>query len=393
LLLEKEEFPRFHIGESLLPGTVPLLDRLGVGDAIRSAGFLEKHAAEFVTGDGDLYRRYPFAEGVVDGYPHAFEVDRAEFDSLLLENARNSGVVVRQGVCAEDVDFDDPGSVRPAARDSSGAAIRFTARFLIDASGQTSFLARRMRTRRMDPSLKHVAVFSHYEGAQRAAGKAEGDITIVLVPGGWWWVIPLSGGRTSVGLVGPTTMLGGRKPDETFFLERLSETPYLAQRFSDATRAAPVRAASDYSYTNDRYAGDRWLLVGDAAGFVDPVFSTGVHLGLEGAFRAADCLDRALSRDRLGASSFRAYERWLGNALRVYADFVRGFYRPEFAEVMMYPSDRLQLRQAVTSVLSGYAVGYPAVTWRVAIFKAITRLNRKHRLTPRIRGRREAVSF
>jgi flavin-dependent dehydrogenase len=245
----------------------------------------------------------------------------------------------------------------------------------------------------MDPGLKHFAVFSHYEGARRATGEAEGDITIVLVPGGWWWVIPLAGGRTSVGLVGPAALLGGQKPNAAFFEHQIEKTPYLADRFAGAARVAPVRTASDYSYVTERVVGDRWLLVGDAAGFIDPVFSTGVHLGLSGAFRAADCLESALARDRLGRSSFSRYERWLRRALRTYRDFVKGFYRPEFAEVMMHPSDRLELRQAVTSVLAGYGVGHFAVAWRIAIFRAITRLNRRYRLTPRLAGRRDAVAF
>jgi flavin-dependent dehydrogenase len=264
---------------------------------------------------------------------------------------------------------------------------------LIDASGQSSLVASRLRLRRMDAALKNFAVFSHFTGAGRGAGEREGDISVVLVPGGWWWVIPLAGDKTSVGLVAPAHLLAGRKPDEAFFAERIEATPYLRQRLCAARRIAPVRTASDYSYVCSRFAGDRWVLVGDAAGFIDPVFSTGVYLGISSALRAAAAVDRALSKRRLRRGAFRGYERWLGRAFTVYRGFVQGFYTPEFVEVLMHPSDRLQLRQAVTSLLAGYGVDHFDVTWRIWIFRAITRLNRRLELTPRLAGRREATAL
>jgi flavin-dependent dehydrogenase len=393
LVVEKERFPRFHIGESLLPASIPLLHDFGVKEKLEAAGFLRKYAAEFVTADGALTRRYPFAEGVVDGFPHAYEVDRAEFDAILIDHARELGADVRHGLRVTEVDFDDRDVVRVGVRDDRGNATTFSTRMVLDASGQNAFLASRFRLRRMDRKLQHFAVFSHFEAASRASGEREGDITIVLVPGGWWWVIPLAGGKTSVGLVGPSRLLGGEKPDEDFLTKKLAATPYLERRFSGAQRVAPVRTVSDYSYVCRRFTGDRWVLVGDAAAFIDPVFSTGVHLGLSGAFRAAAAAERNIAAGTFSARRFRGYERWLKRALRSYRRFVAGFYLPEFAEVMMHPSDRLLLRQAVTSLLGGYGVGHFGVTWRIAIFRTITRLNRRWSLTPRLPGRRDATAF
>jgi flavin-dependent dehydrogenase len=388
-LVEKEQFPRFHIGESLLPFAMPLFEQLGVAEQLADR-FLIKHGAEFVTGDGALVRRYPFAEGVVPGPGYAYEVDRAEFDQLLLDNAAAHGVSVEQGSRVTDFKINPAEGVEVSVRDGAGQVHRETARVIVDATGQRALLAGHFELRRMDPDLKNFAVFSHYEGAARASGEREGDITIVVVPEGWWWVIPLKGDRTSLGLVAPGRHLQGKKPDEQYFLEKVAAVPYLAERFQGARRVAKVRTISDYSYVSRQFAGDRWLLVGDAAAFIDPVFSTGVYLGMLGAFRAAETLDRALSRQRYSRREFAGYERWLRHVVERYKGFVSGFYRPEFVEAMMNPTDRLQLRQAVTSLLAGRATGSFAVTWRIWVFQAITRINRTYPLIPRLPGRREA---
>ncbi len=391
LLLEKERFPRFHIGESLLPCVLPLFEKLGVAHDIEQAGFLRKNAAEFVTADGSLTRRYRFSEGVVSDDGYAYEVDRATFDSILLKNAERHGVRVRHAQTVTRFAVDTRHGVRVRYKDEKGTEYTDSGQVLIDASGQNSFVARYFGLRVMDPELKNFAVYSHYEGAARSSGDAEGDISIVLIPEGWWWVIPLANGITSVGRVAPARSLGGRKVDEAYLDEAIQSTPYLAQRLSGAKRVAPVRTASDYSYVSRQFTGERWLLVGDAAAFIDPVFSTGVYLGMIGAFRAAEAVEAALEKNHFKRSAFSAYDRWLHRGITTYRNFVKGFYAPEFVEVMMHPSDKLQLRQAVTSLLAGHGVDSFDVTWRIWIFRAITRVNRRFALTPRLPGRREAA--
>ncbi|HWA73730.1 MAG TPA: NAD(P)/FAD-dependent oxidoreductase [Polyangiaceae bacterium] len=389
LVLEKEQFPRFHIGESLLPCAMPLFEQLGVLPELEQR-FLPKHAAEFVTADGSITRRYTFAHGRVQGPRSAFEVDRAEFDALLLENARRNGAEVRQGVKVHDFSLSDAGA-SVSAKAEDGSVQTFETELLVDASGQQSLLAGRLGLRKMDPQLRNFSVFSHFEGASRGVGDCEGDISIVLVPGGWWWVIPLRGDRTSVGLVAPSRTLHGRKPDEAYLLESIENTPYLRERLRGARRVTEVRAVSDWSYSSERLAGDRWLLVGDAAAFIDPVFSTGVYLGLASAFRAAGPLEHALRTRTFRRSEFVAYERTTLRAVAGYRDFVRGFYHPAFVEVLLHPSDWMGLRGAITSLLAGFGMERFEVSWRVALFQLLARVNRHVELVPRLPERRAAL--
>ncbi len=390
VLLEKEHFPRFHIGESLLPCSMPLFEQLGVMPALVAHGFLPKYAAEFVTADGRLTRRYAFADGLIPGAPSAFEVDRAELDHLLLKNAAQLGVEVREGTAVTRFDITREGA-EVSVRDDAGTEAQLSAQLLIDASGQTSFVAGKLGMREMDAGLKNFAVFSHFEGAERHEGKREGDISVVLVPGGWWWVIPLAGGRTSVGQVGPASMLRGRKPDEAYFHEQIAATPYLAKRLGNATRVAAVRTISDYSYVSKKLAGDRLVLVGDAGAFIDPVFSTGVYLGMVGAFRAAEAVDAALTVGRFSRREFVAYEAWVFKQVDAYKKFVKGFYKPEFVELLMAPSEFLDLRAAITSLLAGFGVDRPEVNARVLVFLGLAKLNKRFPLVPRLSGRRDAL--
>lgn len=366
---------------------MPMFEELGVAEAL-AARFLPKHGAEFVTADGTLSRRYAFADGLLPGPGSAYQVERAEFDELMLQNAARLGAEVRQGCEARAFDIGEDGVVRVTTRSDDGAEDQVEGRVLIDATGQRSWLASRKGQKVMDPRLKNFAVFSHYEGAERATDARAGDITIVLVDEGWWWVIPLRDGKTSVGLVAPSRVLRGRKPDQSYFEERIANTPYLQRRLAAARRIAPVRTASDYSYVTTRASGDHFVLVGDAAAFIDPVFSTGVHLGMASAFRAADAVDEALTKQRFDQAVFADYERYVARSVSAYREFVRGFYNPEFAEVMMHPSDKFQLRQAVTSLLAGHGLEKWALSWRIALFRAITLANRRLPLTPRLASRR-----
>jgi flavin-dependent dehydrogenase len=211
------------------------------------------------------------------------------------------------------------------------------------------------------------------------------------VRGGWWWVIPLADGRTSVGQVGPSSMLQGRKPDEAYFHERIAQTPYLAKRLGKATRVGPVRTISGYSYVSKRLAGDRFVMVGDAGAFLDPVFSTGVYLGMVGAFKAAEAVDAALTTRRFSRREFVAYEAWLLRQVEAYKKFVKGFYKPEFVELLMTPSEFLDLRAAITSLLAGFGVDRPEINARVLVFLGLAKLNKRFSIVPRIRSRRELV--
>jgi flavin-dependent dehydrogenase len=248
--------------------------------------------------------------------------------------------------------------VEVMVRDARGVEVTARAQVLVDASGQSGLVASRLGLRQMEPELRNFAVFSHFEGAWRASGPEEGDIGVVLVPGGWWWVIPLRGDRTSVGFVGPARSLAGKKPDEAF----LSEGRALA--------------------------GDRFVLVGDAGAFIDPVFSTGVHLALTGALRAATAVDSALRTGRFERAAFLDFERGMMRLVATYTELVKGFYRPEFGELLLHPGDRFGLRRAVTSLLAGHGADRFDIAWRIALFHQIVRVNKHLSLTPRLAERR-----
>ncbi len=389
-LFEKERFPRFHIGESLLPCSIPLFAELGVLQKLEDGRFLKKFAAEFVSADGSLRQRYPFAEGMLEGFPSAFEVDRAEFDHLLLEHAEQQGAAVEEECQVLRFSTDLERGVEVVVRDGHGNERRETAELLVDASGQSALLPSRLGLRQMEPGLRNVAVFSHFEGAARKAGEEEGDISVVLVNEGWWWVIPLRGNRTSVGLVGRAKTLGA-KPDEAFLSERIAACPYLKERLASATRVAPVRTISDWSYKSRALVGDRWLLVGDAGAFIDPVFSTGVQLGMTAAFDAARVIDRALRERRFERARFMPYERRVRRLVSTYTSFVKGFYTPEFAELLLHPSTTFSLRAAITSVLAGHGKKTLGLSLRVALFYLLVWLNRYLPITPRLPDRRAAL--
>lgn len=390
VVFEKERFPRFHIGESLLPCSMPMFRELGVLPKLSDGRFLPKYAAEFVTADGSQKQRYAFADGLVPGTPSAFEVDRAELDQVLLEHAAEQGARVEQESTVVRFDCSLDKGVDVVVRAADGTETMHHAEVLVDASGQSALLPSRLGLREMEPALRNFAVFSHFEGAARASGEREGDISVVLVNEGWWWVIPLRGDRTSVGLVGPAKGLKGTKPDEAFLAAKMAETPYLAERFAGARRVAPVRTLSDWSYKSRALAGDRWLLVGDSGAFIDPVFSTGVYLGMTGAFEAARAIDKALRTRRFERAAFDGYERGMRTLVGTYTDFVKGFYTPEFAELLLHPSDALGLRRAVTSVLAGHATKSFGIGVRVALFHLLVRANRRLPLVPRMADRRAA---
>jgi flavin-dependent dehydrogenase len=367
-----------------------LFEELGVMPAIERADFLPKHAAEFVTADGAHKRRYAFADGLIPGAPSAFVVDRSELDRVLLEHARAQGARVEEACRVVKTRTDLPDRVEVTVRSGDGSERTERACVLVDASGQSALLASRLGLKMPDPELRNVALFSHYRGAARGNGREEGDISIVLVPGGWFWVIPLRRDRTSLGFVGPASTFAGRKPDEELLVEAIARTPYLRERFRAATRVEKVRTVSDWSYRSRSLVGDRWLLVGDAGAFIDPVFSTGVHLGLTSGLAAAEAIDGALRDEPSRRPRFAAYQSTMRRLFSTYSKFVRGFYRPEFCELLLHPSDRFELRRAVISLLAGHGAGRFSIAWRVALFHRLARANRHLALAPRVAGRRQA---
>ncbi len=357
LVFERERFPRFHVGESLLPWNVPLFERLGVLEALRASGAQVKRGARFVHRGTQRRRAVRFADGLDRDHPSAFQVKRADFDQLLLDHARRSGAVVFEAARVEEVAFDDRGratGVRVRLAGEAGTR-DVAAKAVVDATGRDALLARRAGARVKDPLLDRAAAFAHFDRMRREPGEAGGDIAIVTTPDGWWWAIPFGDGTASVGIVMPSARWAARNGSvEARYQEAIAETPEVGELLAGATRTTEVHAIADYSYRARNIAGDGYCLVGDAAGFLDPVFSTGVLLAMRSAELAALAIVAALrDKGRVDARDFAGYARVYRGAVDRYLRFVHGFYRPHFLETFYTPAPLAQIEQAVTTTLAG----------------------------------------
>lgn len=376
LLLEKERFPRFQIGESLLPYNNDVFDRLGVREQLASSSFVPKYGATFLTGDGEVGYSFRFGRTLPEKYAQSFQVRRDEFDELLLRNAQTAGVDVREQFAVSRVDLDDPHQARVTATDSAGQQHDFRSRFLIDASGHNAFLASRLGLKSDSPTLKKISFFGHYEGvAPDLEGPEAGNTMIVVLKNGWFWMIPVSDEIMSVGLVTDRDdfLKSGLTPEE--MLERtIHSTPYVARRLASAKRRGVVRARKDFSYSVDQLTGSNFAMIGDAAGFIDPIFSTGVFMAMKSAEIVADGLSERLRGG--DAASFARYERRFRSAYSKYLRFVSNFYKREFVEVFLQPSDRFGLFPVIIGVLAGSVFEGRRDTFKLALFFGLVRLQK-----------------
>lgn len=388
LVLERERFPRFHIGESLLPASNAILRELGVEKRIREAGFVVKRGASFWTEDGETESYIDFALSREVNEPRTYQVPRDRFDQILLENALEAGAEVLEGCRAESFEIDDE-RVRVDYTDPDGTQHRVVARVLIDASGQTGFLAKRLRLRRKDELLESVAVHSQFEGVKQLEGERSGDIRIISMRDmSWVWLIPLSSTVTSVGVVVPREDLAARDSAPGGLLEgTLSSVPSLAEIFAGARRIAAVRRDADFSYAPVRYAGDRWLLAGDAGSFLDPVFSTGVLLALKSGHEAAEAVARSFRTGDLSERGFAPYDELQRSTYRFFRRMVAAFYDPAFRDVMFRPSNRLGILEAMVSTLAGNSRPRLATRLRIALLFGIVALHRRFGTSERIHAR------
>jgi len=386
ILLEKERFPRFHIGESLLPFNMDLFRRLGIQD--RLAGhFVEKRGAVVASSDAQVSRYILFSEGLEPGYPGAYQVRRAEFDAILLANAAARGADVREGAAVIEASASHREGCQVVFRDGARGSRRVRGRFLLDASGQDAFIASRRGLRRASRRLRKVSLFAHYEGVGRPYSHHEGDLVIIVLRDGWFWMIPLGGSLTSFGLVTDADRLksSGLRPEE-FLQEAARCCPAVRRCLATARRVSAVRTARDFSYRCADVAGDGYLLLGDAAAFIDPVFSTGVWLAMSSAETAADLLHAALGRPGapadLSPRVFRPYRRRVTRSLRRYTGLVERFYRPGFMDVFLNPTERFGLKGAVITLLAGCSHPKLSLRLRLGLFYAVLRAQRHLNLVP-----------
>ncbi len=390
-LLERERFPRFQIGESLLPYNNDLFDRLGVTDQLMAGDFFPKYGAYFVTGDGAVGYSFRFDKRLSDPYRRSYQVKRAEFDHLLLKNAAKQGVDVCEETAVVDVDLSDPDRCGVGLRPASAAegrpeaySTRLEARFVIDASGHGAVVGNRVGAKSDIESLKKIAFFAHYRNVPRAPGRNAGNTVIVVLRNAWFWLIPVNAEVMSVGLVVDREhyLRCGLEPEE--LLNRtIAESTWVAERMKNAERITEIYARKDFSFRMKKMVGTNFALIGDAAGFIDPIFSTGVFMAMKSADIAASAIADKLRTGSMDA--LKKYERDMSQGLDTYLKFIEQFYRREFLEVFMQPSERFGLLNAIVGVLAGDIFQTRNNRLKLAVFFALVKLQKwRGLIAPRI---------
>ena len=371
LLLEKGRHPRFHIGESLLPMNLPILQRLGVLEQVRAIG-THKPGAEFPVDDVN-FNTFRFERAIDAQFGYAFQVKREEFDQLLFEHAKANGVDAREEVKVERIVFGDDGRPCEAiAKDAAGRELRVRMRYLVDASGRDTLVGAQLKLKKKNPLHQSAAIFSHFTGVARRDGEDAGNITVQRFEHGWMWLIPLRNDVMSIGAVCFPEYLKTRRGDnENFLMRTLESEPSAWNRMQGATRVAPVHVTGNYSYTCTKMTGPGWVMVGDAYAFVDPVFSSGVYLGMNSAEQAADVVDGALRDPARERVLQQAMEARLKRGLKHFQWFIYRFTTPVMRHLFNNPRNVWQVEQAVISMLAGDVFDNAKVLRRLRVFRAI----------------------
>jgi flavin-dependent dehydrogenase len=343
---------------------VQLFDRLGLRDRMEALG-MPKWGVEFVSPTHEHSAFVEFGEAWDKSMPYAWQVRRSDMDELLFRHAADKGALCFEGARVRDLQFDAGGADVQVAHDD-GSASRWRARFVVDASGRDTFIANKLRSKFKNPKHNSSALFGHFTGAQRLPGKMEGNITIFWFQHGWFWFIPLADGTTSIGAVcWPYYLKSRDKPLKEFFLDTIALVPRLAERLKDAQLVDDVvHATGNYSYDGTHCTGERYLLLGDAFAFIDPVFSSGVYLAMHSAFKGAEVVAACLDRPAAEAARARAgFEKDMRRGPREFSWFIFRVTNPTLREFFMYPQNPFRVKEALLSLLAGDIYGSTPI-WR-----------------------------
>ena len=353
VLLEKERFPRFHIGESLLPLNLPLFDRLGVTDEIRRIG-VYKPGAELVSDKHDAVATFRFADNPFLSVGYSYQVKRSEFDKVLLDNSRRLGADVMEGTRVTDVTLGSGDRVSVIAIGSDETSLHLSARFIVDASGRDTLLSGRLGLKRIDKRNNTAAIFGHFRNIPQRNDDKAGMITVHLFEHGWIWVIPLRDGITSVGVVGTQTLFKAKtgKPD-AIFARAVGSCPGLARDMANAEPLGPLVGCADYSYDSYSYVGERHILVGDAAAFIDPLFSSGVMMAMSSAAFGATVVDALLDNRQPRKQLVREYERKIQVSLASLSWLIYRINSPVLRDILMSSFDLFKTRHGLIKILAG----------------------------------------
>jgi flavin-dependent dehydrogenase len=353
-LFERERFPRFHIGESLIPETYWVLKRLGMLEKMQQSHFVKKHSVQFVSANGRLSAPFYFWDNRPHECSQTWQVVRSEFDHMMLKNAREHGVEVHEGVQVSDVVFEGEKAAGIWIREADGTTREVRAKVVVDASGQSGLLQRRFKLRVWDPTLNKGAIWTYWRGAYRDTGRDEGTTLVIQTTNrqGWFWYIPLHDDRVSVGVVAPFDYLfKDRTSHEQTYGEEVKQCAAVKERIANARRETGYFATRDYSYRATQVAGDGWVLVGDAFAFLDPLYSSGVLLALRSGEMAADAVVEGLKAGDVSAAQLGkwgpAFNRGVDRMRRLVCEFYDGFSFGRFVKANPH------LRGTLTDLLIG----------------------------------------
>jgi flavin-dependent dehydrogenase len=355
VIVDKERHPRFHIGESMLPMSTPLFERLGVREQVEKIGMI-KYGAEFVSPLERHTVTFDFSRACNADYPSTYQVRRSQLDEILFRNSGRMGAQTIEECRVTDVQFpkSNDEDVRISAQMVDGSKRTFKARFFVDASGRDTFLSKRFDMKQRNHEHCTAAIFGHFENAKRLPGKEEGNISIFWFDHGWFWFIPLLDGQTSVGAVCNAEYMKTRKGDtRQFFFDTIARCPALAERLAQAKLPGGVTSTGNYSYFSERMYGERWILVGDAWAFVDPVFSSGVLLGMNSAVWGVEAVDAFLRDPAKAPEALRTFEKTVRSGVRNFSWFIYRMTTPGIEDLFMHPSEKLNIQPAVISLLAG----------------------------------------
>jgi len=351
ILFEKEIFPRHHIGESLMTDTYWTFQRLGVLEKLRESPFVRKYSVQFANPAGKESRPFYFFEAVHHESAVTWQVTRAQFDHLLINHAADQGAVVHQGVLVKQVLFEGDRAVGVEVQMQDGTREKFFAKVVVDATGQMAMLSNKFRWRVRDPKLKKAVLYSYFKGAHREPD-LNGGATLVLRTeagsGGWFWYIPLEGDITSVGIVAnPDYLLKNRGQDLAKILdEEIEKCEPCRRRVAGGTRVDKIYSILDYSYRSKHNAGNGFIIIGDAYGFLDPIYSSGVLLALKMAELAADAIHDAFNHDDFSAARLGQYQTKLDRGIESMRKLVYAFYNDGFSFagfLRKYPEERVHI--------------------------------------------------
>lgn len=333
LVLEREKFPRYHIGESLIPYTYFPLERIGMIEKMKASHFTRKYSVQFVSPDGKASQPFYFFKHLKHEAADTWQVLRSEFDQLLMDNAREKGAEVREGVTVKETIQENGYCVGVRAVTAAGEVVEFRAPMTLDATGRDALTLSRTGWKQRDPYLNKIAIWTYYKGAMRDPGVDEGATTIAYVPEkGWFWYIPLAGDTVSVGIVAEKDYLyNGTRDIEEIFHREVKNNQWVEDHLAVGQQYGPYRVTGEYSYRSRHCAANGLVLIGDAFAFLDPVFSSGVFIALRCGELAADYVDRALTDGDYSAGRFTGYGEEMIRGIEGMRRLVYTFYDHEFS--------------------------------------------------------------